>query len=232
MDGFLGKIKEAGRDALGTFVVLEDGTTAPADSPQARAAVAQPQVAGEVPSGQPAPAPTGSGATVVAPDPEFVEQLVSAISGSTKAAYAQFQALFEAMSMITDERARVQAALTATQTAHKVTAADVAAAIDDRLRILAEERGAFERAAKAEAATAVGGTLREAEKARAEVARKQEEIRTLEAKAAELEKQAADARAAIDAGSTRFAVSYAVVEAQLNVERSRVAAFATPTPKQ
>jgi chromosome segregation ATPase len=227
MDGILGKIKEAGRDALGTFVVLDDGTTVAADSPQARAA-ASPQPVG-APTGTVAP-PAATG--VVAPDPEFVEQLVSAVNGSSKTAYAQFQALYEAMSMLTDERARVQAALTATQTAHKLTAADIATAIDDRLRILAEERASFERAAKAEAEQAVGGTLKDAEKARAEIARKQEEIRTLEAKAAELEKQAADARASIDAGSTRFAVSYAVVEAQLNAERSRIAPFATPSPKQ
>jgi hypothetical protein len=231
MDGFLGKIKEAGRDALGTFVVLDDGTTVPADSPEARAAVAQPTPTPTA-AGAPASAPSAPSATVVAPDPEFVEQLVAAVNASTKPAYVQFQALYEAMSMLSDDRARVQAALTATQTAHKLTAADVVAAIEDRLRILGQERGAFERAAKAEAEQAVGGTLREAEKARTEVARKQEEIRTLEAKAAELEKQAADARASIDAGSTRFAVSYAVVEAQLNAERARIAPFATPSPKQ
>lgn len=223
MDGILGKIKEAGRDALGTFVVLEDGTTVPAEqagaarpAPAAPApAVARPQAAG-----------------TVAPDPEFIQQLRAAVDASTKSAYTQFNALYEAMAMLTDERARVQAALTATQTAHKVTAADVAAAIDDRLRLLGTERAAFEKAAQAEMEHAVGGTLKDMEKARAEIARKQEEIRALEAKAAELERQATEARASIDSGSARFAVSYAVVEAQLSAERARVAQFVTPNPKQ
>jgi hypothetical protein len=228
MDGFLGKIKEAGRDALGTFVVLEDGSTVAADSPAAQAGASRP--AATTPAPQASAGPPAVVGTVT-PDPEFIQQLQSAVEGSAKSAYAQFQALYEAMSMLTDERARVQAALTATQTAHKLTAADVAAAIDDRLQILAGERTGFEKAAKAEMESAVGETLNQVEKARTEIARKQEEIRQLEAKAAELERQAADARAAIDQGSARFAVSYAVVEAQLTTERARIAQFVNPNPK-
>lgn len=222
MDGILGKIKEAGRDALGTFVVLEDGTTVPAEQAPAAAR----------PAAAPAPAAAAPAPGSLAPDPDFIQQLRHAVDASTKHAYAQFNALYEAMSMLSDDRARVQAALTATQTAHKVTAADVAAAIDDRLRLLAGERAAFEKAAQAEMEQAVGGTLKDVEKARAEIARKQEEIRALEAKAAEMERQAAEARASIDSGSARFAVSYAVVEAQLAAERARVAQFVTPNPKQ
>jgi hypothetical protein len=225
MDGFLGKIKEAGRDALGTFVVLEEGADGAASQPGASA-----------PAAPAAPTPiAASGAAAppaATPDPEFIQQLQQAVEGSTKTAYAQFQALYEAMAMLADERARVQAALTATQTAHKVTAADVAGAIDDRLRILAGERAGFEKAALAEMDQAVAGTIKEVEKIRAEIARKQEEIRTMEAKATELARQAGEARASIEHGSARFAVSYAVVEAQLQTERARIAQFVSPNPKQ
>jgi len=226
MDGFLGKIKEAGRDALGTFVVLEDGDARAPAAPRAGATSAP---------GTPAAPIAASGAAAppaATPDPEFIQQLQEAVKGSTKAAYAQFQALYEAMAMLADERARVQAALTATQTAHKVTAADVAAAIDDRLRILNGERAAFEKAALAEMEQAVAGTMKEVEKIRADIARKQEEIRTMEAKAGELARQAAEARGSIEHGSARFAVSYAVVEAQLQTERARIAQFVSPNPKQ
>lgn len=229
MDGFLGKIKEAGRDALGTFVVLEDGDPArPAGTPGAGA----PAGSASAPPAAPIAASGAAAPPAATPDPEFIQGLQSAVEASTKAAYGQFMALYEAMSMLADERARVQAALTATQTAHKVTAADVAAAIDDRLKILVGERGSFEKAALAEMDQAVAGTMKEVEKIRADIARKQEEIRTMEAKAAELARQAAEARASIEHGSARFAVSYAVVEAQLQTERARIAQFVSPNPKQ
>ena len=228
MSGFFDKIKDAGKDALGTFVEFEDdrsdATVAmPGRAPaQPHAAPAYP--AAPVPTPQ-APPPVG----VAAPDPEFVKQLQEAVAGSGKAAYTQFRTLFEALSLVPDPMQRAQAALSAAKASHGVDAGAVAAAIDDRLKILEGEKNAFDRAVKTEAEQSVGGAQGEIEKTRAEIARRQEEIRTLEAKAAELERTLMESRAALEASSARFAASYAVVQAELTGERARIAPFLTPS---
>jgi chromosome segregation ATPase len=167
-------------------------------------------------------------AGAAAPDPEFVAQLHSAVDASKNTAYTQFRTLFGALAAVADEAQRTQLALAAAQASHGIGAAQVAEAIDDRLRLLGEERAAFENAVKLEVEHSVGGTMAEVEKARAEIARKQEEIRALEARAAELEASVSQSRAALDANSARFQASYQVVEAGLAAERARIAPFVTP----
>lgn len=225
MSSIFDKLKDVGKDALGTFVVLdEDGNevkpdeTLPAGAPGA-------------PAGQGAAAPAQgvpAVAVAAAPDPEFVQQLHAAVDASKKAALTQFRALFAALSAVADEATRTQLALSAAQASHGFGAAQVGEAIADRLRILAGEKEGFEKAVQEETAQSVGGTQAEIEKTRAEITRRIEEIKALEAKAAELDRQAKEARAAIDANSARFAASYAVVEAELTAERARIAPFLQP----
>jgi flagellar motility protein MotE (MotC chaperone) len=153
------------------------------------------------------------------------------VDGSQKQALPQFRALYDALAAVGEPGTRTQLALSAAQASHGFGAAQVAEAIDDRLKILAGEKSAFDAAVKDETAHSVGDTQAQVEKTRAEITRKIEEIKALEAKAADLEKQAQEARATIDANSARFAASYAVVRAELAAERARVAPFLTPAPQ-
>ena len=107
----------------------------------------------------------------------------------------------------------------------------MAEALDDRLKLLAGERQAFDKAVADETEHTIGATQKRIEAAKAEIVKKTEEIRQLEATRAELEKGIAETRAAIDSNAARFAASYAVVEAELAAERARIAPFITPNPK-
>jgi hypothetical protein len=230
MKDLLDKLKDAGRDALGTFGVMdEDGNEveAPRGTPGARPASSTAAPAGAAASGSPAPAAVAS-ATV---DPEFVQGLQAACQGSKKAAYTQFQTLYSALGAIADPAQRAQLALSAAQASHGITPQQVAEAIEDRMAILAAERQAFEKAVQAETDHSIGATQKRIDAAKAEIAKKADEIRQLEATRVELERGIAEARAAIDGNSARFAASYAVVEAELAAERARIAAFITPNPK-
>jgi hypothetical protein len=232
MSGIFDRLKDVGKDALGTFVVMDDdGNEQPADQTLAAPGAAAAPRAAAPGSAAPAPAaPQGVAAPAMAaePDPEFVQQLHASVDGSTKKAYPQFKALFAALSAVGDEGTRTQLAISAAQASHGIGAAQVAEAIDDRLRILAAEKASFDSAVKEETDQSVGATLAQIEKTRAEITRRIEEIKALETKAAELDKAAREARATIDANSARFAASYAVVEAELASERTRVAPFLTP----
>jgi flagellar motility protein MotE (MotC chaperone) len=221
MSGFFDKIRDASKDALGTFVEFEEDRDPTVAMPARPSAPSAPV--------HHAPAPSAPTQGAAAPDPEFVKQLHAAVAASGKPAYAQFRALFEALSVLPDPTQRAQAALSAAKASHGVDAAAVAAAIDDRLRILDGEKAAFDRAVKTESDASVGGTQSEIEKARAEIARRQEQIKALEARAAELERTLQESRAALEASSARFAASYAAVHAELAAERARIAPFLTPT---
>jgi len=232
MSSIFDKLKDVGKDALGTFVVLdEDGNEQPAtaDTPGAvRSAAASGDVT--LPAGVGAPSTQGAvavPAVAAAPDPEFVQQLRAAVDGSKKAALPQFRTLFAALGAVQDEATRTQLALSAAQASHGVTVTQVAEAIADRLQILAGEKDGFTKAVDEETAQSVGGTQAQIEKTRAEITKRIEEIKALEAKAAELDKQAREAKAAIDANAARFAASYAVVQAELDAERARIAPFLT-----
>lgn len=224
MAGIIDKLKDVSKDALGTFVVLDEeeeggDQTAPAP-PRPAAATAAPSAAGAAPA--PAGVPTGE------VDPEFVAQLKAAVDACPSKALPQFRALFEALAAVGDPGTRTQLALSAAQASHGFGAAQVAGAIDDRLKVLAGEKAAFEQAVKEETEQSVGARQAQIEKTRAEITKKIEEIKALEGKAAELEKGVAEAREAIDANAARFAASYAVVEAELAGERARLAPFITP----
>ena len=224
MKDILDKIKDVGKDALGTFVEFEPEEEGRA-SPQPRAAAPPAPMAGPA-----IPAPAASAAVPAGEvDPEFVAGLQSAVQASGKAAYTHFRTLYGALAAVADDRQRTQLALSAAGASNGITPQQVAEAIDDRLRILAGERGAFDKAVQAETTGTLGGTQKEIDNARAAITRKVEEIQQLEAKRAELEKSLAEARASIDANSARFAASYAVVEAELAAERARIAPFLTPT---
>ena len=223
MKDILDKLKDVGKDALGTFVEFEpEDQPARTGAPRAAAPMAGPAI--------PSPAASTPAAIAAAEvDPEFVQGLKSAVQASGKAAYTHFHTLYGALSAVADERQRTQLALSAAGASNGITAQQVAEAIDDRLRILAGERGAFEKAVEAETTGSIGATQKQIDEARAAITRKVEEIQQLEAKRAELERSIAEARAAIDANSARFAASYAVVEAELAAERARIAPFLTPT---
>jgi hypothetical protein len=223
MSGFFDKIKDASKDALGTFVEFEEEKRSDATVGFPPRPAAPVQHAAPAAHAMPHAAPAHA-----APDPEFVKQLHAAVGASGKPAYNQFRALFDALTVVPDPTQRAQAALSAAKASHGVDAAAVAAAIDDRMRILDGEKAAFDRAVKTETEQSVGGAQGEIEKTRKEIARRQEEIRTLEARAAELEKNLHETRAALDASSARFASSYAAVHAELAAERARVAPFLAP----
>jgi hypothetical protein len=234
MKDIFDKLKDGARDALGTFVVLdEDGNEqpAPAGAPGARPAAAGPRGAARPAGGPPAAVPIHGAVAGAEVDPEFVQQLQACCQGSKKPAYTQFQALYAALSAIGDPAQRAQLALSAAQASHGVTAQQVAEAIEDRMHLLAGERQAFEKAVQAETEHTIGATQKKIDAAKAEIAKKADEIRQLEAQRLELEKSIAEARAAIDSNSARFAASYAVVEAELAAERARIAPFTTPTQK-
>ncbi|HEX5869368.1 MAG TPA: hypothetical protein VFY65_03070, partial [Longimicrobium sp.] len=130
MKDLLDKLKDGARDALGTFVVMdEDGNEveAPRGAPGARPASAPP-AAGAAPSGA-AQVPGAVAAATV--DPEFVQGLQAACQGSKKAAYTQFQTLYSALGAIADANQRAQLALSAAQASHGVTPQQVAEAIED-----------------------------------------------------------------------------------------------------
>jgi flagellar motility protein MotE (MotC chaperone) len=224
MKDILDKIKDVGKDALGTFVEFEPEEEG-RPSPQPRAAAPAAPMAGPA-----IPAPAASAAIPAGEvDPEFVQGLQAAVQASGKAAYTHYRTLYGALAAVADDRQRTQLALSAAGASNGITPQQVAEAIDDRLRILAGERGAFDKAVQAETTGTIGSTQKEIDQARAAIARKVEEIQQLEAKRAELEKSIAEARASIDANSARFAASYAVVEAELAAERARIAPFLTPT---
>ena len=98
--------------------------------------------------------------------------------------------LYAALSAVGDPAQRAQLALSAAQASHGVTAQQVAEAIEDRMGLLAAERTAFEKAVQAETQHTIGDTQKKIDAARAEIARKAEEIRQLEA-----QRQAFDADA-------------------------------------
>lgn len=225
MKDLFDKIKDAGRDALGTFVVLdEDGNEV--EAPRGGAGTPpRPAPAAAAPTSVPAAA--GS-ATV---DPEFVQGLQHAVQASKKTAYTQFHTLYSALGAISDPAQRTQLALSAAQASHGVTPQQVAEAIEDRMAILASERQAFEKAVHLETEQTIGATQKRIDAAKAEIAKKADEIRQLEATRVELERGIAEARTAIDSNAARFAASYAVVEAELAAERARIAPFITPNPK-
>jgi hypothetical protein len=227
MSSIFDKIKDVGKDALGTFVVLdEDGNEQPVQQGQpADATLLAGQPGATAPAAASAPAPAAVPVPAIAPDPEFVQSLKAAVDGSRKQALTQFRALFAALSAVADEGTRTQLAISAAQASHGISATQIAEAIADRLQILAGEKAAFEKAVEDENAQSVGGTQAEIEKTRAEITKRIEEIKALEARAAELDKQAREARATIDANSARFAASYAVVQAELEAERARIAPF-------
>jgi chromosome segregation ATPase len=164
-------------------------------------------------------------------DPEFVAQLKASVDACPSKALPQFRALYDALAAVADPATRTQLALSAAQASHGIGAAQVAAAVDDRLKILVGEKSAFEQAVKEETDQSVGARQAQIEKTRADITKKIEEIKALEGKAAALEKEVADARQAIDANGARFAASYAVVEAELAAERARLAPFITPPAK-
>lgn len=231
MKDLLDKLKDAGRDALGTFVVLdEDGNEVevPRDGRPAPRGPAAP-TGSAPPAGGAVPVPVAGASGTV--DPEFVQQLHAAVQGSKKAAYTQFQTLFSALSAVADPAQRTQLALSAAQASHGVTPQQVAEALEDRLALLAAERQAFDKAVAAEVEHTIGATQKRIDAAKAEIQKKAEEIRQLEATRAELERGIAETRAAIDSNAARFAASYAVVEAELAAERARIAPFVTPNPK-
>jgi hypothetical protein len=228
MSSIFDKLKDVGKDALGTFVVLdEDGNEQPAtaDTPGAVPASASADVT--LPAGPSTQGAVAVPAVAAAPDPEFVQQLRAAVDGSKKAALPQFRTLFAALGAVQDEGTRTQLALSAAQASHGITVTQVAEAIADRMQILAGEKDGFTKAVEEESAQSVGGTQAQIEKTRAEITKRIEEIKALEAKAAELDKQAREAKAAIDANAARFAASYAVVQAELDAERARIAPFLT-----
>lgn len=231
MSGIFDKLKDVGKDALGTFVVLdEDGN----EQPSGASDRTQPQPQAAVPgaaAGPAAPQGVSVPAVAAAPDPEFVQQLQASVDASKKAAYTQFKALFAALGAVADEGTRTQLAISAAQASHGFGAAQVAEAIDDRLKILDGEKAGFESAVKDELEQSVGGMQAEIEKTRAEINKKIEEIKALETKAAKLDQDVRDARATIDANSARFAASYAAVQAGLAAERARIAPFLTPAAK-
>jgi chromosome segregation ATPase len=234
MKDLLDKLKDAGRDALGTFVVLdEDGNEVEVPRDADRPAPPKGSAASRGPAapaaGAAAPGPAAVASATV--DPEFVQQLHAAVQGSKKAAYTQFQTLFSALSAVADPAQRTQLALSACQASHGVAPQQVAEALDDRLKLLAGERQAFDKAVADETEHTIGATQKRIEAAKAEIVKKTEEIRQLEATRAELEKGIAETRAAIDGNAARFAASYAVVEAELAAERARIAPFVTPNPK-
>ncbi|HEU4881073.1 MAG TPA: hypothetical protein VFT45_02475 [Longimicrobium sp.] len=233
MKDLLDKLKDGARDALGTFVVMdEDGNEveAPRGTPGARPA-SGPPAAGGTPSAGAASADIPAAVASATVDPEFVQGLQAACQGSKKAAYTQFQTLYSALSAIADPAQRAQLALSAAQASHGITAQQIADAIDDRLAILAGERQAFDKAVQAETDQSIGATQKRIDAAKAEIAKKADEIRQLEATRVELERGIAEARAAIDGNSARFAASYAVVEAELAAERARIAPFITSNAK-
>jgi len=228
MSGIFDKLKDVGKDALGTFVVMDDdGNEQPADQTLAAPAAAAASRGAAVPAAAAQPG-VAVPAMAAEADPEFVQQLHASVDGSTKKAYAQFKALFAALSAVGDEGTRTQLAISAAQASHGIGAAQVAEAIDDRLKILAAEKASFDGAVKEELEQSVGAMQAQIEKTRAEITRKIEEIKVLEAKAAQLDQEVRESRAAIDANSARFAASYAVVEAELAAERTRVAPFLSP----
>jgi hypothetical protein len=226
MSGLIDKLKDVSKDALGTFVVLDDDEEAEAGDRTAPAPPPRPS-AGPAPAPVSAPVP-GVPGVAAEPDPEFVQQLRAAVDACPAKALPQFRALFDALAAVGDPGTRTQLALSAAQASHGFGAAQVAGAIDERLKILAGERGAFEQAVKDETAQSVGAKQAQIEKTRAEITKKIEEIKALEAKAAELGQAVDEARGTIDANAARFAASYAVVEAELASERARVAPFLSP----
>jgi phage-related tail fiber protein len=232
MSGLIDKLKDVSKDALGTFVVLDDEEEAEAGD---RTAPAPPRPSAGPGQAPPSPAPIPSSVApgaAAAPDPEFVAQLKAAVDACPAKALPQFRALFDALAAVGDPGTRTQLALSAAQASHGFGAAQVSSAIDDRLKLLAGEKAAFDQAVKEETEQSVGAKQAQIEKTRAEITKKIEEIKALEAKSAELAQAVAEARGAIDDNAARFAASYAVVEAELAAERARVAPFLTSPAKQ
>ncbi|HET6764551.1 MAG TPA: hypothetical protein VFH27_12795, partial [Longimicrobiaceae bacterium] len=213
------------------FVVLDE------DEKQAAAA------ATAAPQGAPSPAPAAGQAPEFVPVPDatlmhpgpapaaelaYVDDLRAAVEASGKPAYGQFRKLFEALP-VPDETQRTQLALAAAGASAQVTAADVVAAIDDRLKLLEKERGAFDQAIAQQTDASIGAVKKQIVSIAEQIAKKQAEIRDLEQRRATAESSIAQAAAEIEASRRNFAASFAVVQTDLAGERARVAAHVPPS---
>jgi hypothetical protein len=231
MSGFLDRVK----DAASVFVVLDE------DEKQAQAsAAAAPQAAQPHAPPQPQRAPEFvpvQDATLMHPGPPpaaelaYVDDLRAAVDGSGKAAYGQFRKLYDALP-VPDDAQRTQLALAAAGATAQVTAADVVAAIDDRLKLLEKERGAFDQAIAQQTDASIGAAKKQIVTMAEQIAKKQAEIRELEERRTAAEHSIAQAAAEIEASRRNFAASFAVVQTDLAGERARVAAHVPPsTPR-
>jgi len=233
MSGFLDRVK----DAASVFVVLDE------DEKQAAAAAASP--AGAPPSAPAAPAAAQRApefvpvpdATLMHPGPPpaaelaYVDDLRAAVEGSGKPAYAQYRKLYQALP-VPDEAQRTQLALAAAGASAQVSAMDVVEAIDDRLKLLEKERGAFDQAIAQQTDASIGAVQKQIVTISEQIAKKQAEIRELEDRRTKAEHSIAQAAAEIEASRRNFAASFAVVQTDLAGERARVAAHVPPsTPR-
>src|SRR5438046_1483146 len=100
MSGIFDKLKDAGKDALSTFVVMDEGA---AEHPAAQAPAAVPGATATPSKAAPAAATVAVPTVAAAPDPEFVQQLRAAVDASRKPQLTQFRALFGALSAVADE---------------------------------------------------------------------------------------------------------------------------------
>lgn len=214
---FIGKLK----DALDDYVVLEEET--PPGQP-AQPGAPRPGAAASAPPRKVAAPPMAPAGVAT---PEVLETLRAAVEKSAHPAYGQFRALLAAMSAVPDEALRYTLALNAAQASHGIDAPRVVESLEDRLRLLEEQRAAFRAAIEAETAGTIGDSERRVRDIDAEIARRQEEIRALDEQRRAMQTEVTAARTRIEETQASFGAAYEQVRGELAAERERLAAHLT-----
>jgi chromosome segregation ATPase len=211
MTGFKDRLK----DALSDFVEFDEGASEADNAAETVAKRQSKRVA------------TVATVSAVSPDtsltdPEMVATLEQAVARSTEPGYDQFRVLYAAMDAVPDERLRYDVALKALQASHQLGPDAVLASIEDRIRLLDDERTKFEKAHANETERSITATSRQIKTLGDTIAAKQAEIRELETRQAKLYESAKAAQAELDRSRTAFAVAFTSVHTSLDTERNRI----------
>jgi uncharacterized protein YicC (UPF0701 family) len=216
MTGFKDKLK----DALSDFVEFDEDASAN-ETTEERQPRARRERSADADSATAVPR------EITRTDPEMLATLEHAVARSSEPGYEQFRTLYDAMDSVPDEKLRYDVTLKALQASHRLGPQAVLKSIDDRLRLLDDERTKFEAALQSETERSITAANAEVKAVGDEIAAKQAEIKALQARQADLVRAAKSAQADIDRSRASFTAAYSTVQTSLDAERTRIASHLT-----
>jgi uncharacterized protein YicC (UPF0701 family) len=155
-------------------------------------------------------------------DPTLRQTLEHAVAQSTQPAYTNFRTLYDAMVGVTDDNLRYKLALQTVAASFKVTAADVVAALNDRIRLLDLEKSNFEAIYEQETKTKVGGTVEKINVIEQTIADYKAKIEKLQQDQATLAAQMSSAQQSLGKMRGSFDVAYNAVRASILAEIDKI----------